>query len=318
MLRSAFPEAGWLSEESADDPARLARSSLLVLDPIDGTRAFMSGDPCWTVAIALVEDGRPIAGVVHAPALGETFAASLGRGATLNGEPIRAASLATLDGVRVAGPRPLVSAFAAEAGFRWEPAARTPSLAYRLASVAAGRIPLGLAGANSHDWDICAADVILREAGAGLHRRRRRSRLQQSEHPPRAAARRARALAAAPRASAGGDTGGGGTAGMKIATPAAQTHIEASHMSEIAAHDSKQLLHLVLGGELKNIDSMEFKDTSADRHRRRLPQLRERREGLARQGAGDGRQRPDALFHRPPAPHDRARRPRAEGRLTPA
>ena len=146
-LRSAFPEAGWLSEESADDAARLERSRLLVLDPIDGTRAFMRGDPCWTVAIALVEDGRPIAGVVHAPALGETYAASLGRGATLNGEPIRAAILAGLDGVRVAGPRPLVSAFAAEAGFRWEPAARTPSLAYRLASVAAGRIPLGLAGA---------------------------------------------------------------------------------------------------------------------------------------------------------------------------
>jgi myo-inositol-1(or 4)-monophosphatase len=168
VLRAAFPEAGWLSEESADDPARLAKSSLLVLDPIDGTRAFMSGDPCWTVAIALVEEGRPIAGVVHAPALGETFAASLGRGATLNGEPIRAASLETLEGVRVAGPRPLVSALAAEVGFNWTPAARTPSLAYRLASVAAGRIPLGLAGANSHDWDICAADIILREAGAGL------------------------------------------------------------------------------------------------------------------------------------------------------
>ncbi len=168
VLRSAFPEAGWLSEESADDPARLEKSSLLVLDPIDGTRAFMRGDPCWAVAIALVEVGRPIAGVVHAPALGETYAASLGRGATLNGEPIRAASLETLDGVSVAGPRPLVTAFAAQAAFRWAPAARTPSLAYRLASVAAGRIPLGLAGADSHDWDICAADVILSEAGAGL------------------------------------------------------------------------------------------------------------------------------------------------------
>jgi len=168
VLRSAFPEAGWLSEETEDDPARLDRSILLVLDPIDGTRAFMSGDPCWTVAIALVEDGRPIAGVVHAPALGETFAASLGRGATLNGEAIRAADLGDLDGVRVAGPRGLVGAFADEAGFRWEPAPRTRSLAYRLASVAAGRIPLGLAGADSHDWDICAADVILREADAGL------------------------------------------------------------------------------------------------------------------------------------------------------
>jgi myo-inositol-1(or 4)-monophosphatase len=168
VLRRAFPEAGWLSEETEDDPARLGKETLLVLDPIDGTRAFMSGDPCWTVAVALVENGRPVAGVVHAPALGETFAASLGRGATLNGEPIHAARLETLDGALVAGPKPMVASFAGRAGFKYEQAPRTPSLAYRLASVAAGRIAIGLASADSHDWDICAADIILAEAGAGL------------------------------------------------------------------------------------------------------------------------------------------------------
>jgi len=168
ILRAAFPAAGWLSEETEDDPARLACVQILVLDPIDGTRAFMSGDTCWTVAIALVERGEPVAGVVHAPALGETFAASKGRGATLNGSPIRAADFAALDGARVAGPRPMIAAFAAKAGFRAEPVARMPSLAYRLCSVAAGRSDIGLASENSHDWDIAAADVILREAGAGL------------------------------------------------------------------------------------------------------------------------------------------------------
>ena len=167
-LRPQFPDAGWLSEESEDDRDRLGKERLLVLDPIDGTRAFMSGDPCWTVAIALVERGRPVAGVVHAPALGETFAAAIGRGATLNGAPIRAAAGATLDGAKIAGPRGPATALAAAVGFRWTPAPKTPSLAYRLASVAAGRIEIGLAGANSHDWDIAAADVILREAGAGL------------------------------------------------------------------------------------------------------------------------------------------------------
>jgi myo-inositol-1(or 4)-monophosphatase len=105
---------------------------------------------------------------VHAPALGETFAASKGRGATLNGAIIRAAGFAALDGARVAGPRPMIAAFAAQAGFRAEPAPRMPSLAYRLCSVAAGRSDIGLATGNSHDWDIAAADVILREAGAGL------------------------------------------------------------------------------------------------------------------------------------------------------
>jgi myo-inositol-1(or 4)-monophosphatase len=168
ILRAAFPEAGWLSEETGDNPDRLGKPRLVVLDPIDGTRAFMRGDPCWTVAIALIEHGRPIAGVVHAPALHETFAASLGRGATLNGTKIRVAGFAALDGARVAGPRGLIASFAAAAGFHPEPAPKSPSLAYRLASVAAGRVEIGLASANSHDWDIAAADIILREAGGGL------------------------------------------------------------------------------------------------------------------------------------------------------
>ena len=84
-LREALPEAGWLSEETADDFERLSRRSLIVVDPIDGTRAFVIGDPHWAVSAALVIDGRPIAGVVHAPALDETYAAARGAGATLNG-----------------------------------------------------------------------------------------------------------------------------------------------------------------------------------------------------------------------------------------
>ncbi len=167
-LRAAFPQAGWLSEETADDPARLTCESVLVLDPIDGTRAFMRGDPCWTVALALLEGGRPVAGVIHAPALGETFAAARGAGATLNGAPIRAAEVETLEGARVGGPRGLRQALATRAGFNAEAGPASPSLAYRLASVAAGRIEIGLAGPGSHDWDIAAADVILAEAGAGL------------------------------------------------------------------------------------------------------------------------------------------------------
>ena len=208
ILNAAFPDAGWLSEESPDNPARLSHSRLLVLDPIDGTRAFMRGDPCWAVAIALVENGRPIAGVVHAPALEETFAASLGGGATLNGAPIRVAQFADLEGVRVAGPRALIASFAAAAGFRPEPAPKTPSLAYRIASVAAGRIEIGLAGADAHDWDIAAADIILREAGGGFARSRRRSsvynRPRTSHGPLLAAPRIWLARLSALRSTAGG------------------------------------------------------------------------------------------------------------------
>jgi myo-inositol-1(or 4)-monophosphatase len=166
-LRAAFPQAGWLSEETADDPARLERAELIVVDPIDGTRAFLTGDPRWTVAIALISDGRPIAGVVHAPALGETYAAAEGCGATLNG--------AKLGGVRpqrapplLGGPRAMIEAMARALGLEFEAAPRIPSLALRLARVANGALDLAFASADAHDWDVAAADAILRESGTQL------------------------------------------------------------------------------------------------------------------------------------------------------
>jgi myo-inositol-1(or 4)-monophosphatase len=74
-LRAARPDYGWLSEETVDDPARLTTTRQFVVDPIDGTVAFMKNKPWFAVSVAVVEDGRPIAGVVHAPALSETYAA---------------------------------------------------------------------------------------------------------------------------------------------------------------------------------------------------------------------------------------------------
>ena len=167
-LGELFPDAGWLSEETADDDARLSRSRLLIVDPIDGTRAFLTGDPRWTVSIALVEAGVAVAGVVHAPALGETFVASLGGGARMNGGPIRASAFTALSGARVAGPRPLVERLATFLGTDFPAQAKIPSLAYRLALVAKGAFDLGLASINAHDWDIAGADILLAEAGARL------------------------------------------------------------------------------------------------------------------------------------------------------
>lgn len=167
-LRSAFPEAGWLSEETADDAARLEKATLLVVDPIDGTRAFLGGDPRWAVSIALVEAGRPIAGVVHAPALGETYAAAVGGGARLDGAPIHAGGRLTLEGAQVGGPKPMIAALAAAAGVELAPVPRVPSLALRLARVASGSLDIALASANAHDWDVAAVDVVLDEAGARL------------------------------------------------------------------------------------------------------------------------------------------------------
>jgi myo-inositol-1(or 4)-monophosphatase len=165
-LLEALPEAGWLSEETIDDFERLARRSLIVVDPIDGTRAFVTGDPHWAVSAALIVDGRPLAGVVHAPALDETFVAARGGGATING-----AQLAAAEGWpprAAAGPKPILQAMAAKLGSPVEITPRVPSLAYRLCMAARGAVDFAVAAENSHDWDIAAADLLLEEAGARL------------------------------------------------------------------------------------------------------------------------------------------------------
>ncbi len=165
-LRDALPEAGWLSEETIDDFERLARRSLIVVDPIDGTRAFVIGDPHWAVSAALVVDGRPIAGVVHAPALNETYAAARRAGATFNGATVAAAS--EWPPRAAAGPKPTIQAMAAKLGAAVAVTPRVPSLAYRLCMAARGAVDFAVAAENSHDWDIAAADLLLEEAGARL------------------------------------------------------------------------------------------------------------------------------------------------------
>jgi myo-inositol-1(or 4)-monophosphatase len=166
-LSEALPEAGWLSEETADDPSRLNRQLVWIVDPIDGTRAFLSGHPDWSVAIALLADGRPVLGVVHAPALDAFYEALKGEGARLNGAPIKVSSHASLRGARVAGPKPLVDKLEHAAGqvVRIE---RIPSLALRIARVAEGRVDLGLVSSDARDWDLAGADLVLQEAGGRL------------------------------------------------------------------------------------------------------------------------------------------------------
>jgi myo-inositol-1(or 4)-monophosphatase len=167
-LRKILPDAGWLSEESEDSLERLNQELVLIVDPIDGTRSFVAGDPGWAVAVGVIHRQRPVIGIVHAPALGETYVAVKNAGAQLNGSGIRVSGRAHLEkGVRVAGP----VAFAQQlhdAGLEFELLPKIPSLALRIAKVAAGEVDACLVSANSHDWDIAAAEIILDEAGGGL------------------------------------------------------------------------------------------------------------------------------------------------------
>jgi myo-inositol-1(or 4)-monophosphatase len=166
-LLTPTPGFGWLSEESVDDPARLAARFVWIVDPIDGTRAYLAGLPDWTIAAALVDEGRPVAACVYAPATEEFFDATAGGGATLNGRPIAASAGGTLADARIAGPKGIVERLAAVApAFVTVP--RVHSLALRLARVAQGALDVAIAGGNSHDWDLAAADLLVHEAGGAL------------------------------------------------------------------------------------------------------------------------------------------------------
>ena len=164
----AFPDCAWLSEETADTKDRLTARRVVIADPIDGTKAFLSGDPRWCVSVAIVEEGRPMLACLHAPALGEFFSARLGGGAFLNGERLQVDGPAAARLGAVHGPRPMIDWLARLSGQALTMLPRIPSLAYRLAVVAKGESAMGLAGPDSHDWDIAAADLILTEAGCAL------------------------------------------------------------------------------------------------------------------------------------------------------
>jgi myo-inositol-1(or 4)-monophosphatase len=160
----ALRDAGWLSEETEDDPARLRREDVWVVDPIDGTRAYLAGLPEWSIAAALVRAGRPIVAALYAPVSDEMFLATAGGGATLNGGPITASTGDHLAAAKFsAAKRRLDSLAAIEPRIAVVP--RIPSLALRLARVATGALDGTFTAPNSRDWDLAAADLLVHEAG---------------------------------------------------------------------------------------------------------------------------------------------------------
>jgi len=159
-LAAIDPEAGWLSEETVDSAERLMRVRAWVVDPIDGTRDFVRGRDGWAVSIALVEGGRLRIGVLDAPARGQHWRAAAGEGATLNGAPIHCGDRAELPGARV--PADILP----KADADLVPVPRPNSIALRIAMVAAGEADLLATLRWGHEWDIAAAALIAREAGA--------------------------------------------------------------------------------------------------------------------------------------------------------
>lgn len=162
-----FPPIRFHSEERPATWTGERGGLVVVLDPIDGTRAFMKGRDDWCISLGLTFNGMPVAGILHVPARGEMFSAHQGGGARRDGKPLKAGDL---PGARltVSGPRGAVEAFAAETGTAFDQAPNVAALAHRLVRPLAGDFDLALSRSGGRDWDLVAADCILREAGAAL------------------------------------------------------------------------------------------------------------------------------------------------------
>jgi myo-inositol-1(or 4)-monophosphatase len=163
-LTTARPDYGWLSEESIDDESRFNHARVFVVDPIDGTRGFIRGEDSWTVSLAVVEDGIPVAGVVFAPARDEMYEASRGGGARLNGKPVVRQTPADRHAPLIPAPG-AVHHELQEAGLDYTRGPAYPSLAYRLVQVATGRLDATVVRRGAMDWDIAGAAAILTECG---------------------------------------------------------------------------------------------------------------------------------------------------------
>lgn len=167
ILRSARPNYGWLSEETTDDQARLSHDTLFIVDPIDGTRAFIGGKDTWCVSVAVVHKGRPVVAALVAPALEEEFSAVQDAQAFKNGNALHIAG--NREGpIQLAAPEDVIGRLPADFRPRVQRIPHVPSLAYRLAMVSDERIDGTLVLPNSHDWDLAAADLILQRAGGQL------------------------------------------------------------------------------------------------------------------------------------------------------
>lgn len=157
---------GWLSEESADDPIRLQRSRVWVVDPLDGTREFVKGIPEFCASIGFVENGRPVAGGIYNPATDETFLGAIDCGVTYNGKPAKASQRTSLDGALVLASRSEVKRGEWKA-FEGGTSKIRPmgSVAYKLALVSAGLADITFTLTPKNEWDVVAGVALVESAG---------------------------------------------------------------------------------------------------------------------------------------------------------
>jgi myo-inositol-1(or 4)-monophosphatase len=165
VVLGAFPQDGWLSEETADSTDRLQRARVWVVDPLDGTKEFTQQIPEFCICIALVEHGKPVVGVSYNPAADRLYAASLGRGTTCNGDSVRASRQAVLADAEILASR------SEDKRGEWDPfkdrarVVLTGSVAFKLAELSRGQGDATFTLTPKNEWDICSGVILLEEAG---------------------------------------------------------------------------------------------------------------------------------------------------------
>jgi myo-inositol-1(or 4)-monophosphatase len=169
VLRGAFPDYGWLSEETVDSPERLDKEAVWIVDPIDGTREFVQGLPEYVVSIALVEKGEPVVGVIFNPVTDDLYAAVKGGGTHLNGKRVFCSevsdiSQASLTVSRSEDRRGEIDPYRDSIG-QIKPMG---SVAYKLALVSGGQADFNISVQPKNEWDVVAGDLLVREAGGHM------------------------------------------------------------------------------------------------------------------------------------------------------
>lgn len=165
-LLAARPDYGWVSEESDRKGGEVKHQAVFVVDPIDGTRAFIDGRKVWCVSVAIVRSGKSQAGVLNCPAKEEEIYATRGSGAWSAGTRLGVSKPELAP--HIGGPSRMIRELAEPLKSRVREGKYVPSLAYRIAMVAAGELDATFVKPNAHDWDVAAADIILSEAGGIL------------------------------------------------------------------------------------------------------------------------------------------------------
>lgn len=261
MLMAARPDYGWLSEETALDNDTRAKQRVWVVDPIDGTRAFMRGEPYWCVGIGVIERGQARVGAVYAPQLEEFYEARAGGGAFLNGVKISVSQCANETGCKIITNEGMLSHPAWPVPWpHMELAKPKPNATLiRMCWVASGKWDAALTLWRKSDWDLVPGAVIVAEAGGLAETHMGEpfvfNRGEPAQRSLLAAGKQLHSLLRA-RVS-----------GVRLPDPnwtvrPYETTPDTERQAMGDTTGTKQLLHIVIGGELKDVTEVEFENLS--------------------------------------------------------